>query len=61
MNAAGVVLKKNKTKTRGHLSSGNITMEMRIVLGFTEILIVQQRIEIKREGEREEPICRWKI
>lgn len=61
MNAVGVVLKKNKTKTRGHLRSGNITVEMRIVFGFTEIIIVQQRIEIKREGEREEPKYRWKI
>lgn len=35
----------------------DITMEMKIVVGFTEIVIVQQRIEIKREGEREEPKC----
>lgn len=61
MNTVGVVFKKNKIKTRGHLCSGGITMKMRVVVGFTEIIIIQQRIEVKREGEREKPKCKWKV
>lgn len=36
-------------------------MKMRVVVGFTEIIIIQQRIEVKREGEREKPKCKWKV
>lgn len=49
------MFKKNKIKTKGHLYSGSVTMEMITVVCFT--IIIQQRLEIKREGGREEPEC----
>lgn len=36
-------------------------MEIIIVVCFTVIIIIQQRIEIKREGGEEEPKCRGKL
>lgn len=55
------MFKKNKIKTKGHFCSGSVTMEIRIVVCLTVIIIIQQRIEIKREGGREEPKCRGKV
>lgn len=41
------MFKKNKIKTKGHLCSGYVTMEI-IVVCFTVMIVIQQRIEIKR-------------